>query len=131
MDVIGANNFVSNFRKSGIAVAAATVMAASSVLGVTSAQAGDFSKRECFIIDRVTTDVVTTLGVENFSDAFLNSLQGFISPDGTNATCDGPKRIATPKGEDVDAFNTIRASLGKAKRPIDLYKRGLEAVASL
>lgn len=135
MEVTGTNNFAGKLRRGGIAVAAATAMAASTLFGVNAAQASEASKftdHECKVIYLTTKEVVKVLGVETLSKDFRQSIANFMVPDGKTLTCTGPTDIATPRGDDVDAFNTIQDILAASKdNPILLQDRGIRSVASL
>lgn len=114
-------------RRGAFALATIAAMAAST--GVQAA--GSFTEHECKVISLVTRDVVKAVGVDTLSTDFRRSLASFMAPDGNKLTCDGPTRITTPTGPDVDAFNTIRTILLAGPNPISLQNRGLVSVASL
>ena len=123
----------SNLRAKALAGALLFGAGASIALAPTEASAAPntpaFSQVECNQIAAVVGKVVQVVGVNKLSAEFRRSLGSFIVPDGKNATCTGPTKIATPKDLDIDAFNTIRVFL--ARSSIDLQARGLRSVASI
>lgn len=82
-----------------------------------------FTRDECAGIAVTVVQVVRVASERKagVSNDFRQSMRNWLGP---NVTCDGPRDIVIKTGEDADAFNTIRATLGAASRPIDLVARG-------
>lgn len=100
--------------------------AALAAVGMTGqAKAGDFTHDQCRAIAAVASDVVKTIGKEKLSVEFRQSFINFL---GAKLTCDGPKDILTPTGEDIDTFNTIMTFLEGGSKPIYLQRAGLRSV---
>ena len=116
----------SSYRRAALGLAAGAALLASPM-----AHAGDFSAEQCKLIATVSGEVVKTVGVQKLSEDFRKSIANFIMPEVNGKrtmTCEGPKNIFTPTGNDVDAFNTIREILLSPPRQISLQKAGLRSV---
>lgn len=111
---------VSTFRKTALGLTAAAAMFAG-----TAAHAGDFSAEDCKFIAHVGVTAAKVAGPEKLSVEFKTSFRNYL---GANLTCDGPKNILTPTGEDVATFNTIRQVLLAPPRSISLEKAGVRAI---
>jgi len=121
---------LSGLRAKAVASALFLSAAGLAIAPSMTAQAAEFTPQQCEAIAGVTAKVVSVLGANTLSKEFRRSLAAFIVPDGKRATCTGPTDIVTPKGADIDAFNTIRSFLLEEKTPISLQKAGLRSVAS-
>jgi hypothetical protein len=108
--------------------AALGIAAIATLFAANATQAANFTPHECKVIAGVAGKVVRELGKDTLSLQFRQSFRNFID---ANATCTGPTNIATPKGPDIDAFNVMRGILASGEKPIDLYARGVRAVATL
>ncbi len=85
-----------------------------------------FTKVECKGIALVASEVVKAIGANKLSLEFRQSFVNWVRPPAF--TCDGPKDILTPRGDDIDTFNVIRRVLLAGKNPISLQKAGLRSV---
>lgn len=85
-----------------------------------------FTKQECKGIAYVVMDVIKAVGADKLSVEFRQSLTDWVRPP--DFTCDGPKDILTPRGKDIDVFNTIMSILESGKNPISLQDAGLRSV---
>lgn len=112
------------FRRRAAALGIATI----ATLFAANAQAANFTPHECKVIAGVAGKVVRELGKDTLSLQFRQSFVNFLD---AKVTCTGPTNIATPKGPDIDAFNVMRGILASGEKPIDLYARGVRAVATL
>lgn len=128
MELPATSRFSERLRKG--AIAAATV---GSLFAANAAAAADaslpsaprFTQQECRLISIIAVDVAKAMGPEKLSTEFKQSFRNFLGP---NLTCDGPTQISTPKGDDIDAYNTIGGLLLQGPKPISLRERGLRAV---
>ena len=131
MELPATSRFSERLRKGAIAAAAVGSLFAANAAAAADASlpsAPRFTEQECGLITLIASDVVRTVGKDKLSLEFRTSFMKFIAPDGKKATCTGPTQIATPKGEDIDAYNTIRGLLLQGPKPISLQDRGLRAV---
>lgn len=129
MELPGTSRFVDRLRKGAIATAAiGTLFTANAAAAADASAPSKFTEQECKVVAAMAGEVVKAVGPEKLSVEFRRSFMGFIAPDGKKATCTGPTQIATPKHEDIAAYNTIGGLLLQGPKPISLRERGLRAV---
>ena len=108
----------------------AIALAAGSVLMAANAQAASFTQEECGLIAGVSATTVRSLGADNLSVEFRDSLMRFVAPDGRRATCDGHTEIKTRTADDAAAFATIRRLLLSPPHSVSLQRAGVRAVTA-
>lgn len=128
LETAGTQNFLGKLRRRGVAAIGASAVA-TSLFAANAAQAqapGSFDHQTCKGIAGVIVGVYDDLGSrQKTSAAFQESIRRWLNVP--NFTCDGPKDIHTPTGEDVATFNTIKQVL-YASTNISLTAAGLRSI---